>query len=416
MKTMAQSNSASVRVLHVEVGGNYGGSLRALELYLRYTDRSCFAHDVLFYYPTPGMEKLAGLTGKIATLYDALPVGWGASTEDRPPNPWTRWKAGPAGRNVADLRDWTRLFLPSETVRRIAQRFMRETYDLIHINNTFTYQEASVLAARRSRIPLIAHVRNPVPKGRFARKLLRCIDTTVTVSSTFEKELCSWRLRRSIHTCYDGVERPVVNDPVAATLRTSLLPSGRVLVGSVGRLEVQKGFHDLIRAARIVIDSEPEIRFAIAGEGSLRSSLEALIAELGLKSHFQLCGFRSDIANFLGALDLLVSSSHWEGLPLAVVEAMMLRKPVVATDVGGTSEVVVDQHTGALVPPGAPKILANAILSAVKQKSAASSWAGEAQSLASELFDPARSARELDSIIQSTISGKQAPTQKIYAD
>jgi glycosyltransferase involved in cell wall biosynthesis len=391
------STKTPIRVLHVEVGGSYGGSLRALETYLRYSDHSCFAHDMLLYYPTPGAEKLAALAQQVTTLYDTLPTGRHSSSEERSAGPWERFKSSLTGRELADIRDWVRLILPSGTVSRIGKLLDREKYDAVHVNNTFTYQEASILAAKRAGIPVIAHVRNPVPRGRFARQLLQSIDLVITVNRTLEKELSSWGLDVPVHECHDGVEQPVADATAAAAWRASLLPNGGILVGSVGRLDEQKGYYDLVRAARVVIDSHPEVHFAIAGEGPLRKRLETLIAELELTRHFHLCGFRNDIANFLAALDLFVCSSHWEGLPLVVVEAMLLEKPVVATDVGGNSEIVIPGRTGTLVARGDPATLAQAIRSGIQGKDARLILEGK--QLAAHLTDPLFSARCLNNLI-----------------
>jgi glycosyltransferase involved in cell wall biosynthesis len=397
------SSSTRMRVIHVEVGGSHGGSLRALELYLRYSDRSRFAHDVLFYYPTPGIENLAELAQNVSTLHSSPPLEWNSSPKEPLASAWARWKASSLGRRLADLRDWAGLFLPSESVRQLRGLLKRENYDAVHVNNTFTYQEATVLAAKRAGVPLIAHVRNPVPNGIFPRKLLRCMDTVVTVSEILEKELRSWGLPTSIHTCHDGVERPVVDVAAAAALRASLLPTGGILVGSVGRLDQQKGYHDLIRAARVIANSRSEVHFAIAGEGPLRTSLATLITELGLADHFHLCGFRTDVPNFLAALDLFVSSSHWEGTPLVLIEAMALAKPVVSTKVGFATSVVLPGVTGELVPAKDQDALASAILAALHRSRQSTYDLRKAVQIATEWSDPATSAKMLDSLLTELV-------------
>jgi glycosyltransferase involved in cell wall biosynthesis len=397
-KNRAVSNSRPIKVIHVEVGGSYGGSLRELELYLRYSDQSHIDHDVLFYYPTPGMEKLVGLARNVSTLYPTLPPGWGSSPEEPLAGPWPRWKAGAVGRKLADLRDWAGLFSPSETVRELRERLQREKYDVVHVNNTFTYQEATIRAANRVGIPLIAHVRNPIPSGLFPRRLLRCMDMVVTVSEIFEKELCSWGLGTVIRTCHECVERPVA-DVAAAALRLSLLPSGGILVGAAGRLDQQKGYHDLIRAARVIVNVRPEIHFVIAGEGPLRTSLENLIAALGLADHFHLCGFRNDVPNFLAALDLFVCSSHWEGTPLVLIEAMALAKPVVSTTVGCATNVVIPGETGELVRPKDPEARASAILAALQRSRQCAYDLRKAVQIATEWSDPSTNAKIRDSFL-----------------
>ena len=393
-----------IKVVHVEVGGAYGGSLRALELYLRYSDPNRFTHDVLFYYPTPGAEKLESLARKVVTLYKAVPA------QSKPLSEAVRarlahWKSTAVGRSLVDLRDWIRLILVSRSARPIADLFRQEKYDVVHVNNTFTYQELTLMAAKRAHTPVLAHIRNPVLNRRFTRSLMRTADCIVSDSQFHEKSLASWGMAVPLTTCYNAVELPVPDSASSSRLRDSFLGGGKVLIGSVGRLDEQKGYHDLIRAARIVINLHSEVHFAVAGEGPLRPSLEALIAKLDLTDHFQLCGFRSDVGSFLLAIDIFVSSSHWEGLPLAIVEAMLLGQPVVATDVGGTSEVVVPERTGTLIPAGNPERLAEGILSAITKKTETLALASAAKKLATASFDPVSVTRRFDDLLSTVWRG-----------
>jgi len=177
-----------------------------------------------------------------------------------------------------------------------------------------------------------------------------------------KQTLAGWDVGVPIRACYDCTELATPDAEGAAFWRRTLRPEGSVLIGSVGRLDDQKGYEYLIRAARRVVDVYPQARFAIAGEGPRREELGRLIERLGLGEHFHLCGFQASVADFIAALDLFVSSSRWEGLPLAIVEAMLLGKPVVATDVGGNREIVEQGRTGLLVKAEDPPALAAAIL------------------------------------------------------
>lgn len=124
-----------------------------------------------------------------------------------------------------------------------------------------------------------------------------------------------------------------------------------VVVGAVGRLSREKGFDQFIDAAALVRQKHPDTGFVLFGDGPLRATLANRIAARQLDGSFVLAGFRTDAARFVPFLDVSVLSSHTEGLPTVVMEAMAARVPVVATAVGGTPEVVVDGVTGYLVPP-----------------------------------------------------------------
>ena len=142
------------------------------------------------------------------------------------------------------------------------------------------------------------------------------------------------------------------------------------------------------------------MRFAIAGEGPLRHSLEGLIAELKLTEHFRLCGFRDDVVNFILALDLFVCSSLWEGGPLVVIEAMLLGKTVVTTPVGLTPELIADGRTGYLVPPSDHETLASRILTVLDGKLGGRLSIDEARRTAANLTNPALNARAFDDVLE----------------
>ena len=126
--------------------------------------------------------------------------------------------------------------------------------------------------------------------------------------------------------------------------------SENVVIGAVGRLESEKRFDLLLDAVAELRQRYPAVILAIAGEGRLRPDLEAKIAKLGLGQAARLLGHRSDVIALHHAFDIFVQSSEREGTPNAVLEAMALETPAVATDVGGTRELMRDGVDGLLVP------------------------------------------------------------------
>jgi glycosyltransferase involved in cell wall biosynthesis len=132
---------------------------------------------------------------------------------------------------------------------------------------------------------------------------------------------------------------------------------GQPLIVTMARLTEQKGLGYLLEAAAMLAD----VVFAIAGEGPDRGALEARIAQLELGDRVRLLGFRTDTTALLAASDLYVLPSLYEGLPLSILEAMALGKAVVASDIPGNDEAVVQGETGLLVPPGDSGALAEAI-------------------------------------------------------
>ena len=157
------------------------------------------------------------------------------------------------------------------------------------------------------------------------------------------------------------------------------LPEGALTIGAVGRLEPQKRFDLLIDAVATLRAEFPELRLIIAGDGSLRSALASRVNARGLRDACQLLGHRSDIADLHHAFDLFVQSSDYEGTPNAVLEAMAMQTPLVASDVGGTSELARDGLEGLIVSPGRLEALTAAIREALTDRSAAHARAAAAR-------------------------------------
>jgi glycosyltransferase involved in cell wall biosynthesis len=134
------------------------------------------------------------------------------------------------------------------------------------------------------------------------------------------------------------------------------------IVGMVGRLDKQKNPLDFIRAAAMTAKEYPKVQFVIAGDGTLRPECERLIDELKLRDKFFLLGYRNDIDQIMPVLTMMALSSLWEGLPIVFQEAMSAGKPIVANDVDGARDAIVDEETGYLVTPHEPREMADRIL------------------------------------------------------
>lgn len=130
------------------------------------------------------------------------------------------------------------------------------------------------------------------------------------------------------------------------------IPADDPVVGMIACFKPQKNPLDFIRMAELVRKAHPRARFILTGDGILRPRIEALVNELGLADNVLLTGWRRDVPAILSTLDIFALSSYWEGLPIAVLEAMAASKPVVATDTGGITEVIRDGENGFLVKPG----------------------------------------------------------------
>jgi glycosyltransferase involved in cell wall biosynthesis/O-antigen ligase len=145
-------------------------------------------------------------------------------------------------------------------------------------------------------------------------------------------------------------------------LRTELaIPATAKIVGTVARLVAQKAPDVWVRAAAEIVSRRPDTYFIWIDIGPLKEETEALIKRLGLEKHFRMLGRRLDIPRLLALMDVFMLSSLFEGLPMALLEAMAAGKACVATSVSGIPELLLDGQTGLLAPPNDPKALATAV-------------------------------------------------------
>ena len=158
------------------------------------------------------------------------------------------------------------------------------------------------------------------------------------------------------------------------------------LVGTVGRLCIQKGMADFVHTAALVHHEMPDVHFLIVGDGPLRAELEALVLGLGLGSCVHLAGYRLDVPEIMFALDLFATATHWEGLGIVNIEAMLARRPLVSTNVGPIPEVVDGYRGAVLVPAHDPAAMAQALVTVLSDLPAYAQWGEEGRRMARERF------------------------------
>jgi glycosyltransferase involved in cell wall biosynthesis len=188
---------------------------------------------------------------------------------------------------------------------------------------------------------------------------------------------------RVIHNGVPLEDRPVSFDP--SSLRAELrLPSQVTLIGSVGRLDNQKGFDVLLEA--LALSGREDIHLLLVGSGREEASLRRQAARLNLYDRVHFAGYRRDVPKLLQLLQVYVQPSRFEGMPNALLEAMAAGTPVVATEVDGNRELIEDGVHGWLVPPGNPRALARAVEAALKDPPEARRRAAAAKERVAEKF------------------------------
>lgn len=207
------------------------------------------------------------------------------------------------------------------------------------------------LALRGMETPFISTCHNWPKGGRLValygvldRLVLRRFARVVAVSDEVKQRLLRAGVSaEKIRQIRNGIDLR----PFAGAVATS---TGGLTVGWVGRLSREKGADVFLRSAARVVMEVPEARFVVVGDGPDRETLEALIGELHIRENVSMLGRRDDIPSVLASVDVMVSSSRQEGLPMAILEGMASGLPLIATAVGDVPTVVRNEQTGVLVP------------------------------------------------------------------
>ncbi len=230
--------------------------------------------------------------------------------------------------------------------------------------------------------------------GAVDRWVLRRFDAVVAVSAEVRERLLAAKVPASgVRLLRNGVTMGRFAG-AGRQRETRQALGGPLRVGLVGRLAPEKGVDVFLQAAAILLKSHPQMIFAVAGEGPERPALEALMADLKLAPNVTLAGNQQDMPDFYAALDVLVSASRQEGLPVALLEGAASGLPVVATHVGAVPEVVVPEVTGLLVEPGSPEALAAAIERLIASPALRSNFGQAGQGRVAEEFSAERMAQE----------------------
>lgn len=264
-------------------------------------------------------------------------------------------------------------------VRRVVRKFQP---DIVHTHGPRAHFFGGI-ARRLEKVPLhvasahgthtqfvagnerdLGRFRSAVRQQQFAaidRLTVRFADCVVAVCEATRQELVSGLgvPADKIAVVVNGIEENPVSVQEAKTLRQALgFNEEQKVIVYVGSVSRHKGLPVLLAAFRMLVSSHPDCRLLVVGEGSYFDQMKADVSSAGLGDSVVLTGRRPDAVLLMAAGDVLVLPSLSEGLSLTLLEAAMLGRPMVATDVGGNAEVVKEGETGLLVPPGDPLALA----------------------------------------------------------
>lgn len=235
-------------------------------------------------------------------------------------------------------------------------------------------------------------------------------DATVAVSDESRDGIGWQRVRARTTVVVHGVDlesvRAAVADRDAVRAELGLAPDD-VLITTVANYRAQKAYPDLLAAARFVIEADGRAQFAAVGQGPLEAEIRARHRALGLGDRFRLLGYRPDATRVLAASDVFTLASAYEGYPVALMEALALGLPVVATAVGGVAQAVRPGVEGVLVAPGRPDDLARALLEVVRDPSGRARYGAAAQ-VRGQVYDITRAARQLETLYGEALEKRRS--------
>lgn len=267
-------------------------------------------------------------------------------------------------------------------VHSLRKTFQEEKPDIIHSHGVKANFACRLAARAFPHIPLVTTVHSnlrfdyPNPLSYFFASRLEfwtrkfnhhfIVVTDALKSILVNEGVAPERVTR----VYNGIsiEKLQVNETMEEVRKDLGLPLDVFLVGNVSRFVPVKGLPDLIEALGLLSASYPQVHWLAVGDGPERETLQRLVEEKNLTHRVHFLGYRRDVARCLTAMNAYISASYSEGLPLSVLEAMALRKPVISTLVGGLAEFLKDKQNGLAVDTHHPGQIAEAIIQLINNK------------------------------------------------
>ncbi|MDE2027686.1 MAG: glycosyltransferase [Candidatus Omnitrophica bacterium] len=248
---------------------------------------------------------------------------------------------------------------------RMAQMIRSGGYDLVHTHN-FSPLIYGSIAARLAGVKCLNTRHGSEPTGTY--KLIWDLNSRVIAVSEYTRnELLKNNTisEGKVSVIYNAIPEAEFNFDSNAQPESSLrkqlgLVNAR-LIGIVGRLSPEKDHLTLFKAIKNIVSDSKDVCLFVVGDGDQRSCLEQYCVQHRLSDNIHFLGFRNDIPLILRSLDVFALSSLTEGVPLTILEAMASGVPVVATNVGGNSEIIENNVTGLLVPAGDPNAVEQAL-------------------------------------------------------
>ncbi|MEW5917473.1 MAG: glycosyltransferase [Gemmatimonadota bacterium] len=301
------------------------------------------------------------------------------------------------------------------SAQRVAQHLRRWRADILHCHLPIA-GAVGRLAGRIARIPVIYTEHNTLEQyHRLTRRLNlstwrwqnRVIAVSGVVASSLARRVPPSVQVRVVPNGVDVERFERASADGSSVRRQFAIPCEAPVVGTVAVFRKQKRLDTWVEAARMIHDRQPNVHFLLVGDGPEREHLHAQVRDINLENVVHFTGAHSDVRPFLAAMDVFLVSSDYEGLPVALLEAMSMECGVVSTTVGGIPEVVRHGVNGLLVDAARPMLLAEAALQLVQSPSRRADCGRTARQTVIDGFSARHMTRQLESIYVEVLNERQ---------
>jgi L-malate glycosyltransferase len=308
-------------------------------------------------------------------------------------------------------------------VPRLARCLRRWRIDLLHAHLPLS-GAAARLAGRIVGVPVIYTEHNLLERYGFATRWMNLVtwrlqEQVIAVSPAVADSIAGRAGRiRPVTVIPNGVDTGSFRPCRGLGLETRQrfdVPEDAPLVGTVAVLSGQKRLEDWMRVAGLVHSIVPRSRFVVVGDGPVRRSIEAFARELDLEDKVRFVGLQEDVRPFLAAMDVFLMTSEFEGLPVALLEALAMGVPVVATSVGGVPDVVQQGETGLLAPMGRTGELSHAVISLLTDPDLRESMGRRGRSLVEKSFSLAAMQRRTEELYAAVLVSRRESRARLPA-
>lgn len=355
------------RILLLDTGKEWGGGTNSMIELLKRINRQRFDITALFYRDyrkgsgSTLSAELAAIGIPLRLLPPATPPWWEKLAKELVRG-FCFWHRKLTKRLIFAIERRTRI---EPMARRIADEVRHGGFDLLYMNNQPGSNVEGYLAAAATGIPVVQHCRiEPMLTPAVVALVNQHAAKIICVSDGVRDTLIDAGVEaRHCVTVHNGIDCAQALPNPEGVRAAWGFPAEAVIVGTVGQLIARKRVADLIQAVARLRDVHParDLRIVVVGEGREAEPLAHLAASLGITDRVLLTGFDPQPLRLVAAMDAFALCSASEGLPRVILEAMLLGKPVVASNIVGSRELVADGDTGFLYPCGDVPSLATAL-------------------------------------------------------